>query len=78
MKIEAVQMELQRAGVKVSRRDLMRLAMAGGAAAALGSTTRRLSSGSCPGRSASHWWCLADGDYGESDRVSDHRAGRAG
>jgi peptide/nickel transport system substrate-binding protein len=36
MKIEAVQMELQRAGVNVSRRDLIRLAMAGGAAVSLG------------------------------------------
>jgi peptide/nickel transport system substrate-binding protein len=37
MKIEAMQTELLRAGVPVSRRDLMRLAMASGAAAALGS-----------------------------------------
>lgn len=36
MKIEAVQMELQRAGVSVSRRDLMRLAVAGGAAVSFG------------------------------------------
>lgn len=36
MKIEAVQMELQRAGMTVSRRDLMRLAMAGGAALGFG------------------------------------------
>lgn len=36
MKIEAVQSELQRAGVNVSRRDLIRYATAGGAALAFG------------------------------------------
>lgn len=36
IEIEAAQEELQRAGVNVSRRDLMRLAMVGGAAVALG------------------------------------------
>ncbi len=36
MKIEAVQSELQRAGVSVSRRDLIRYATAGGAALAFG------------------------------------------
>jgi len=43
MHIDHVQAELQRAGLHVSRRDLMRLAMAGGAAAALGAPfmTRR-------------------------------------
>lgn len=38
MKIEAVQAELQRAGTVVSRRDLMRLAMAGGAAMSFGAS----------------------------------------
>jgi peptide/nickel transport system substrate-binding protein len=36
VKIEAVQEELQRAGINVSRRDLVRYAMAGGAALSLG------------------------------------------
>lgn len=36
MKIEAMQAELQRAGVKVSRRNLIRIALAGGAAMSIG------------------------------------------